>query len=154
MKNSFVVLLFLSLAAGCSTNSPTQVATPFEPGTWAGTFSSQEDYGRDGSVSQSGVITFNFTPWEYTYEARVTKLTNRTAMRCWGPGTMLRDRGTLTMLDRSAKLDDSACLRMTDVPQRSLYLHGEYSYSSYGTVMTISKIENGLTFSVTLTKQN
>jgi hypothetical protein len=149
---SIVASLLLSLTAGCSTDSPTEVAVPFDPGTWSGDFTYKVNNGLEGSVIQSGTVTFKFSVSDYTYEARVTSLTNRTATRYWGPGTLLRDRGSLTKFNRAANIVDFSCLRMTDVPQRSLYLHGMYSYSSFGKSLTFSKTEGGASLTVTISK--
>ena len=154
MKTLSILFLFVLLAAGCSSNSPDDVATPFEPGAWAGTFTLNANYGPDGSITQSGVITFDFSPAKYTYEANVTALTNRTRFTAFGPGTFLRDRGSLSKGDGTAFLIDFATTRYSDVRLRSLYLEGAYVYSGFGTSMTISKRVNGETMTISLTKQD
>ncbi|HYQ87789.1 MAG TPA: hypothetical protein VES59_11150 [Bacteroidota bacterium] len=47
-------------AAGCSSYEPLQVVSAFDQGTWVGTFSSTQDFGRDGSIVQSGSVTIEF----------------------------------------------------------------------------------------------
>jgi hypothetical protein len=148
------ILLLIPFTTGCSSDSPAEVAVPFDPGTWSGNFTYKANYGAEGNVTQSGVLTFKFSGSDYTYEARVTSLVNRTTSRCWGPGTLLRDRGSLTKFDQTAVIQDLSTLRYTDVPQRSLYLHGTYSYSSYGNSTTFSKNEDGASLTVTITKQD
>ena len=154
MKIMAILSFVLSLGPGCSSNSPMDVAVPFEPGTWVGSFSYNANYGTEGTVAQSGDVTFSFTASSYTYKANVKALTNRTRWRCWGPGIMLRDHGNLMKYDRVVNMDDISSLRVIDVPQRSLYLHGRYSYSAFGKSMSFSKQENGGSLTVTLTKQD
>lgn len=72
----------------------------------------------------------------------------------WGPGTFLRDRGSISKSDRTAFLVDFATTRSTDVRLRSLYLYGSYVYTGFGTSMSFSKRENGTTMLVSLTKQD
>lgn len=141
------------LISGCSSDSPTEAAAPFEPGTWAGSFTFNANYGSAGTVSQSGDVIFNFSRSDYTYEGTVTSLTNRTRFIVWGPGTFLRDRGSLTKNDRTALLVDFATESASEVRLRSLYFHGNYSYSVYGASMSFSRSENGESMTVTLTKQ-
>lgn len=154
MKRMAVLSILVSLAAGCSSDTPLEVVTPFEPGTWSGTFFYIADFGSQGSVSQSGMVTFHFSGSEYVYEANVTELINRSRLRFWGPGTFLRDRGSLTKDDRTARMEDFANLRAAEVPQRSLYLHGSYSYSAFGKSLSFSKQERGASLTVKLSIQN
>ena len=154
MKGGFAVSFLVVFATGCSSYEPLQVVSAFDQGTWVGTFSSTQDFGRDGSIVQSGSVTFEFGSSDYAYDATVLSLTNRTRFISWGVGTRLRDRGLWTKSDLTVMMDDAANLRATDNLQRSLYLHGAYSYSSFGKSMHISRLENGVTFNFVLDKQN
>ncbi|HEY6190701.1 MAG TPA: hypothetical protein VI215_00075 [Bacteroidota bacterium] len=150
---ALLLSLLISLTEGCSPDSPTEAAVPFDPGTWSGDFTYKANYGSEGSVTQTGVVTFKFSASEYSYEATVTSLVNRTTTRYWAPGTLLRDRGNFTKFDQKANMVDFSSLRTTDVPQRSLYFHGTYSYSAFGNSLSFSKSEDGASLTVTISKQ-
>jgi len=154
MKGGFAISCLIIFAAGCSSYEPLQVVSAFDQGTWVGTFSSTQDFGRDGSIVQSGSVTFEFGPSDYTYEATILSLTNRTKFVSWGVGTQLRDRGLWTRSELTVKMDDASNVRATEILLRSLYLHGAYSYSSFGRSMHISRLEGGVTFNFVLDKQN
>jgi hypothetical protein len=154
MKGGFALSCLVIFAAGCSSYEPLQVVSPFDQGTWVGTFSSVQDFGRDGSIVQSGSVTFEFGRSNYTYDATVVSLTNRSKFVCWSAGTKLRDRGPWTKSDVTVKMYDSASLAASAPLQKSLYLHGAYSYSSFGRSMHISRVEAGVTFNFVLDKQN
>ncbi len=150
---SVSLLLLISLAQGCSPDSPLEYAVPFDPGTWSGDFTYKANYGAEGNVTQTGVVTFKFSASDYSYEATVTSLVNRTATRYWGPGTLLRDRGNFTKFDQKANMIDFSSLRETDVLQRTLYFHGTYSYTAFGNSVSFSKNEDGASLTVTISKQ-
>ncbi|OLD61230.1 MAG: hypothetical protein AUI33_14815 [Ignavibacteria bacterium 13_1_40CM_2_61_4] len=154
MREGFCLSCLVIFAAGCSSYEPLQVVSAFDQGTWVGTFSSTQDFGSDGSIVQSGSVTFEFGPSDYTYDATVRSMTNRTKFISWGVGTELRDRGLWMKSDLTVKMTDAANLRATDILQRSLYLHGAYFYSSFGRSMHISRVETGVTFNFVLDKQN
>src|SRR5258708_24060817 len=106
MKRIFLLSCIASLAAGCTSNSPTEIVIPFEPGIWSGIFAMRKDFGVHGVYSASGVVTFHVVDSSYWYEANVLSWNPAGGLTFWGSGTKLVDGGVVRVSDHMVWMFD------------------------------------------------
>ena len=150
MKTS-VLFCCLLLLVGC-TGGPDDVSvTPFEAGTWSGTFSliARHEPQPLGSVTQEGIVTFHFSQTTYMYEGQVQSPASPSNPR--GPYA-IHDVGVFNRDDHVVTLFDQANERMV-MWTPSLYLTGPHIYTMRGHTMTITQTTYGRSLTLVLTKQ-